>query len=171
MARFFNLLGAFLAVASAGFVLATPAPAPLGAAADVDARAADLGVADIINALGVGLVRNISATVTLETFVTNEISFVSAVAGLNGTIFATFNHTFAKPGLVVPLSEPRTLGRSIMCSSAGALASLDIIPFGVLDLPDTNASVRAFTINGILGIPIPLIGLKQTYTLELGDVA
>jgi len=183
MTRFFSLLGALLAGASAGSVSATPAPA--------NARAADLGIADIINALGVGLVKDINAFITLESLVTNEITVnfdvqnplpieltldsVSAVAGLNGTIFATFNHTFAKPGLVVPPLGTKNSGTiDNVILPQGAVASLNIIPFGVLDLPDTNASVRAFTIDGLLGIPIPLVGLAQksvptNYTLDLTD--
>jgi len=65
----------------------------------------------------------------------------------------------------------------------GAENSLVIIPFGVLDLLDTNADVRcvfavtldcmhciyicvrmssAFTVGGLFGTPIILDGLKQT---------
>ncbi|PPR05339.1 hypothetical protein CVT26_011602 [Gymnopilus dilepis] len=180
MFRALNVL--LVACASLVGVSATPTPAP---AAD----AANLGVADIINALGVGLVKDINAFITLESLVTNTISVnfdvknplpieltldsVSAVAGLNGTIFASFSHTFAKPGLVVPPLGTKNSGTiDNVLLPLGAVNSLDIIPFGVLDLPDTNASVRALTIDGILGIPIPLVGLKQTsvptnYTLEL----
>jgi len=145
--------------------------------------------ADIINALGIGLVKDINAFVTLESLETNVISInfdvqnplpieltldsVNAVAGLNGTIFATFSHTFAKPGLVVPPLGIKNSGTidNVMLPQ-GADASLAIIPFGILDLPDTNANIRAFTIDGLFGTPIALDGLKQTavptnYTLEL----
>ncbi|PPQ77555.1 hypothetical protein CVT25_011415 [Psilocybe cyanescens] len=152
-------------------------------------QAADLGIADIINALGVGLVKDINAFVTLESLTTNVISVnfdvknplpieltldsVDAVAGLNGTIFATFSHTFAKPGLVVPPLGTKNSGTiNNVLLPQGADASLAIIPFQILDLPNTNANVRAATIAGVLGIPITLTGLKQTavptnYTLEL----
>ncbi|KDR85834.1 hypothetical protein GALMADRAFT_132478 [Galerina marginata CBS 339.88] len=161
----------------------------VSATPQAESRAADLGVGDIINALGVGLVKDINAFITLESLETNIISVnfdvknplaieltldsVSAVAGLNGTVFATFSHTFAKPGLVVPPLGTKNSGTiNNVFLPQGAVASLAIIPFQILDLPDTNASVRAFTIGGILGIPIPLNGLKQTavptnYTLQL----
>uniref|UniRef100_A0A8H7Y907 Late embryogenesis abundant protein LEA-2 subgroup domain-containing protein n=1 Tax=Psilocybe cubensis TaxID=181762 RepID=A0A8H7Y907_PSICU len=159
------------------------------ASASPAAPATDLGIADIINLLNIGLVKDINAFVTLESLTTNVISVnfdvknplpieltldsVSAVAGLNGTIFATFTHTFPKPGLVVPPLATKNSGliNNVQLPQGGE-ASLSIIPFGILDLPDTNANVRAATIGGALGIPIALTGLKQTavptnYTLEL----
>jgi hypothetical protein len=172
----FALVGSLLAASAS----ATPA---------VDNRAADFSIADIINALGIGLVKDINAFITLESLETNIISVnfdvknplpieltldnVSAVAGLNGSIFASFSHTFAKPGLVVPPLGTKNSGTiDNVLLTQGAIAALSIIPFQILDLPDTNASVRAFTIDGLLGIPIPLDGLEQTavptnYTLEL----
>lgn len=67
---------------------------------------------------------------------------VSSQAGLNGTVFATFTHTFAKPGLVVPPLATRNSGTiDNVLLTQGATASLAIIPFGVLDL-DNNAQVR-----------------------------
>ncbi|KAF9479401.1 hypothetical protein BDN70DRAFT_878778 [Pholiota conissans] len=155
---------------------------------EIDGRATNLGVADIINALGIGLVTKIDAFITLESLETNLISIdfdvknplpieltldsVTSQAGLNGTVFATFTHTFPKPGLVVPPLATRNSGTiDNVLLTQGADASLSIIPFGVLDLAN-NAAVRAFTIGGALGIPIPLNGLKQSsvptnYTLVL----
>lgn len=43
----------------------------------------------------------------------------------------------------------------------GAIASLDIIPLGKLDLISVDAYVRAATIKGRLGIPLTIAGLKQ----------
>jgi len=145
--------------------------------------------ANIINALGVGLVKDINAFITLDSLTTNEISInfdvknplaieltldkVTAVASLNGTIFAQFTHTFPAPGLVVPPLGTKNSGTiNNVNLPQGAENSLVIVPFGVLDLPDTDANVRAFTVGGLFGTPIPLNGLKQTnvptnYTLEL----
>lgn len=68
---------------------------------------------------------------------------VSAVASLNGTIFATFSHTFPFPGLVVsPLGTKNSGTIDNVLLTQGAAASLAIIPFGVLDLPDTDANIR-----------------------------
>ncbi|KAF9055779.1 hypothetical protein BJ165DRAFT_444432 [Panaeolus papilionaceus] len=149
----------------------------------------DLSVAQIINALGVGLVKDVNAFFTLDSLTTNVISVnfdvknplpieltldsVTASAGLNGTVFATFTHTFAKPGLVVPPLGTKNSGTiNNVQLPLGATAALSIVPFQELDLPDTNANVRAATILGALGIPISLTGLKQSdvptaYTLNL----
>ena len=90
------------------------------------------------------------------------IDSVTAKAGLNGTTYAEFTHTF-KPALVVPIlgkkDSPRIENVKLV---QGALASLDIIPYGVLDLQDTDVKVRAGTIFGLGGIPIPIDDLKQT---------
>ncbi|KJA28382.1 hypothetical protein HYPSUDRAFT_33750 [Hypholoma sublateritium FD-334 SS-4] len=165
-----------LAVLGGLFTFATGNPV-------VDSRSTDAAApfspASIINALGVGLVKDINAIITLDSLVTNEISInfdvqnplpieltldsVSAVAGLNGTIFATFSHTFPFPGLVVnPLGTKNSGTINNVSLPQGTVASLAIIPFGVLDLPDTNANIRALTIAGIGGIPIALDGLVQT---------
>ncbi|KAF8971796.1 hypothetical protein BDZ97DRAFT_1753044 [Flammula alnicola] len=176
-------LGAFFAVV--GSLLASVSATPV----EMESRGSLLNIAEIINALGIGLVKDINAFITLASLETNLISVnfdvknplpfeltldsVSAVAGLNGTIFATFNHTFAKPGLVVPPLGTKNSGTiDNVFLPQGALASLDIIPFGILDLPNTDAKVRALTINGALGIPIDLNGLEQksvptNYTLVL----
>ncbi|KAF8167269.1 hypothetical protein B0H34DRAFT_8958 [Crassisporium funariophilum] len=144
--------------------------------------------AQIINALGVGLVTDINAFITLDSLTTNIISVnfnvknplpieltldsVTASAGLNGTTFATFTHTFAKPGLVVsPLGTRNSGAVNNVLLTQGAENSLAIIPFGILDLT-SNANVRGATIGGFLGIPVALDGLKQTavptnYTLDL----
>ena len=192
MAHFFS----FLAVLSSLMTLATGKPV-------VDSRptgaAAPFSPAEIINALGVGLVKDINAFITVCFILLrigsrnwrlripsspaaglfgNERDFdqfrrqvlwsevavirlkhchlvknplaieltldnVSAVAGLNGTIFATFSHTFPFPGLVVPPLGTKNSGTINNVSlPQGAVASLAIIPFGILDLPDTNANIR-----------------------------
>ncbi|KAH9486121.1 hypothetical protein JR316_0000185 [Psilocybe cubensis] len=177
MARFNSFLALF------GGLLAVASASPAATASD------PFSPAQIINALGVGLVKDINAFITLDSLTTNVISVnfdvknplpieltldsVSAVAGLNGTIFATFSHTFPAPGLVVPPLATKNSGiiNNVMLPQ-GAEASLVIVPFGILDLPDTNANVRAFTVGGLFGTPIALDGLKQTavptnYTLEL----
>ena len=67
---------------------------------------------------------------------------VSSQAGLNGTVFATFTHTFPKPGLVVPPLGTKNSGTiDNVLLTQGAIASLDIIPFGVLNL-NTDANIR-----------------------------
>ncbi|KAK7051560.1 hypothetical protein VNI00_004539 [Paramarasmius palmivorus] len=131
-------------------------------AAELSAPSADLAglsIGDIINALGVGLVENINVTITLESLITNLVSIeftaknplileltldkVSSKAGLNGTTYSEFTHTFDPP-VVVPILGEKGSGKiDNVLLTQGALASLDIIPFGVLDLQETNISVRS----------------------------
>ncbi|KAF9258253.1 hypothetical protein L218DRAFT_739208 [Marasmius fiardii PR-910] len=160
-------------------------------ASPAETQQADLGgfsIGDIINALGLGFISNITTFITLDTLTTNlattqfrvknplplelTIDSTTAKAGLNGTTYAQFSHTF-KPALVVPLlgtvDSPRIDNVELV---QGAIASLDIIPFGVLDLQDVAINIRAGTIFGLGGIPIPITGLKQSnvpaaYDLEL----
>ncbi|THU97398.1 hypothetical protein K435DRAFT_796525 [Dendrothele bispora CBS 962.96] len=178
---FFSLFGLLLAG-----VLGTPTPEPKPEAQSADL--AGLSIGDIINALGIGLVKNITATITLDSLTTNLISInfdvsnplpieltldrVSSSAGINGTEFARFNHTF-NPPVVVPILGQANSGQiDNVLLTQGALASLDIIPLGVLDLLNTDVDVRAGTIFGFGGIPIPIDGLKQsnvpvTYNLDI----
>lgn len=44
----------------------------------------------------------------------------------------------------------------------GAIASLAIIPLGYLDIINADASLRLLTIDGALGIPLEVDGLKQS---------
>ncbi|KAF5385073.1 hypothetical protein D9615_000990 [Tricholomella constricta] len=145
-------------------------------------------IGDIINLLKIGLVDKINAIITLDTFSTNLISVnfdaknpliveltidrVVSSAGLNGTVYATFDQTFTTP-VVVPILGTKNSGTfGNVKLVQGIEASLDIIPFGVLDLIKTDVYLRAATIKGKLGIPITIEGLKQsniptTYNLEL----
>ncbi|KAF7347185.1 hypothetical protein MVEN_01473200 [Mycena venus] len=112
---------------------------------------------EIIDALGIGLVTQINATITLDTLVTNLLSInfeaqnplffeltldsVSSTAGINDTVYATFNHTFATPVVLLHL----------WISS----------PLGFLDLINVDVNLRALTIDGKLGIPLVISGLHQ----------
>ncbi|KAG6909359.1 hypothetical protein DXG01_000959 [Tephrocybe rancida] len=90
------------------------------------------------------------------------IDRVVSSAGLNGTVFATFDQTFAKPVVLPPLGSKNsgTFGNVLL--TQGADASLAIVPEGKLDLSKTNVFVRAGTIGGILGFPLEIDNLKQT---------
>ncbi|KAG6864809.1 hypothetical protein C0991_007032 [Blastosporella zonata] len=131
------------------FVAAAPAS---------DATIGGLTIGAIINAIGIGIVTDINAFITLDSLTTNIISVnfdaknplpleltidrVVSSAGLNGTVFATFDQTFAKP-VVVPILGTKnsgTFGNVLL--TQGAIASLDIIPAGELDLINTNVFVR-----------------------------
>ncbi|KAJ4490228.1 hypothetical protein J3R30DRAFT_3247332, partial [Lentinula aciculospora] len=144
-------------------------------------------IGDIINALGIGLVQNISAIITLDSLVTNLIEQVfrytyqrvlliiaknpliieltldrvSSLAGVNNTVYASFDHTFDHPVVVPPLGKADSGTIDNVLLVQGAINSLDIIPLGKLDLLEVNISVRAGTIDGFGGIPIPIDGLKQ----------
>ncbi|KAJ3875615.1 hypothetical protein F5051DRAFT_461974 [Lentinula edodes] len=151
-------------------------PAP---ATDATADLGGLSIGDIINALGIGLVQNISALITLESLTTNLIEQVSrtvknpliieltldrvsSLAGINNTVYASFDHTFDPPVVVRPLgtADSGTIDNVLLVQ--GAINSLNIIPLEELDLLDVNVSVRAASIDGFGGIPIPIDGLKQS---------
>ncbi|KAJ7166510.1 hypothetical protein C8R43DRAFT_196899 [Mycena crocata] len=176
MARLSSLVFGLLA---ALFVSAAPAPSAL--------ENRDL-LGEIINALGIGLVTRINATITLETLVTNLLSInfqaqnplifeltidrVSSTAGINNTVYATFDHTFDTPVVVPPLGKANSGVVPNVNLTQGAIASLDIIPLGFLDLLDVDVHLRALTINGKLGIPLVISDLHQknvttTYDLDL----
>ncbi|KAL9716665.1 hypothetical protein Ac2012v2_001117 [Leucoagaricus gongylophorus] len=146
-------------------------------------------IGDIINALGIGFVSGINITITLESLETNLISVdvaiknplpleltikeISSSAGFNNTPLANFDHTFPSPGLVVgPLATKNSGSISNVLVIPGVQDALGIVPFGVLDLSNTNAKIQAATIGGFLGFPLELDGLNQdnvptNYNLEL----
>lgn len=67
---------------------------------------------------------------------------IAVDAGLNGTTFATFTQSFPSAGLVVPALGTANSGTIDNVSlPQGTLALLSISRFGVLDLPNTNASI------------------------------
>ncbi|VDC06712.1 unnamed protein product [Peniophora sp. CBMAI 1063] len=149
-----------------------------------------IAIGEILNLLGVGLVTNISTFITLDTLVDNLVSVdftvknplpfeltidsISTDAGVNNTVYASFSHTFpSDQKLVVPAlgtASSGVFGNVILVQ--GAIASLDIIPLGYLDILNADANLRLLTINGELGIPLEVDGLKQsdvpaTYSLDL----
>ncbi|GJJ14289.1 hypothetical protein Clacol_008553 [Clathrus columnatus] len=94
------------------------------------------------------LVTQINVFISLETLTTN---LATSNAGVNGTVFATFSHTF-NPPLVIGIGQTVNSGNITNVDLVqGALNSLGIIPGGVLDL---NSNVVAFEI-------IPIDGLTQ----------
>ncbi|KAJ7439949.1 hypothetical protein FB451DRAFT_1301104 [Mycena latifolia] len=176
MARLWHL---FFGLLAALFVSAAPAPSAL--------ESRNL-LGEIIDALGIGLVTQINATITLDTLVTNILSIkfeaqnpllfeltidrVSSTAGINDTVYATFDNTFATPVVVPALGKANSGTVPNVTLTQGAIASLDIIPLGFLDLINVDVHLRALTIDGKLGIPLLISGLHQTnvpttYTLDL----
>lgn len=88
-------------------------------------------------------------------------------ATLIGTVFATFDQSFplssANGSFIVPIfgsANSGTFGNVTL--TQGALASLAIIPAGELDLINVDVYLRVATIDGVLGIPLPITGLKQS---------
>ncbi|KAG5340189.1 hypothetical protein J132_04208 [Termitomyces sp. J132] len=141
-----------------------------------------LTTGEIINLLGIGIVQDIDVTITLESLLDNQVSVnfdaknplpfeltidrVVSSAGLNGTVFATFDHTFSTllstPFVIPPLGTANSGTFNNVTLTQGAMATLVIIPEGVLDLTNTNVFVRAGTIQGKLGFPLQIDGLKQS---------
>ncbi|KAJ7879394.1 hypothetical protein B0H13DRAFT_2346058 [Mycena leptocephala] len=143
---------------------------------------------EVIDALGIGLVTHIDVTLTLATLEDNLVTIdfeaqnplifeltidsVSTTAGLNGTVYASFDHKFTRPVVVPPLHQANSGNITNVLLTQGATASLAIIPFGVLDLLNVDVNVRAGSILGFGGVPLVISGLHQTsvpttYTLSL----
>ncbi|KAJ8501875.1 hypothetical protein ONZ45_g2345 [Pleurotus djamor] len=159
----------------------------VGAVPAANAARDGISIGDIINALKLNLVKDINVTLTLDTLVNNVVNVtvditnslpveltietITSSAGINGTEFAKFDHTFPK-GLVLPPFKTVNSGliQNVLLTQ-GALAALEIVPLGILDLLNTDVNVRAFTIFGKLGIPIPINGLKQTAVPTTYDLA
>ncbi|KAF9479403.1 hypothetical protein BDN70DRAFT_691519 [Pholiota conissans] len=135
--------------------------------------------AEIANSLSLGLVKGINVVLSLQSLVTNTVSLnfdvqntipfeitidqLGTDAGLNGTTFLTFQHSFPSPGLIVPALGSANSGNiDGVTLPQGALATFGIIPSQKLDLSSLTTSIRALTISGSGGIPIPLSGLSQS---------
>ncbi|KAJ7793250.1 hypothetical protein B0H14DRAFT_3889421 [Mycena olivaceomarginata] len=143
---------------------------------------------EVIDALGIGLVTHIDVALTLDTLTNNlvtvdfeaqnplafelTIDSVSTTGGLNGTVYTSFEHKFARPVVVPPFGQANSGNITNVLLTQGATASLAIIPFGVLDLINVDVNVRALSIFGIGGMPLVISGLHQasvptTYNLDL----
>ncbi|KAJ3974043.1 hypothetical protein EV361DRAFT_683380 [Lentinula raphanica] len=137
-----------------------------------------LSESDIIDALDLGLVKNFSALITLESVLTNTMTFdftaqntlilemsldtVSCLAGVNNTVFASFSQTF-NPAVVIPTLGTADSGPiDNVEMDLGILATLSIIPLEELDIMDMNITVRLASIGGLGGIPLAFNGLIQS---------
>ncbi|PBK93685.1 hypothetical protein ARMGADRAFT_1012498, partial [Armillaria gallica] len=125
-----------------------------------------------------GVVSSISVTLTLDSLVNNlaNLSFVASnpliveitldrvvvSAGIGGTEYISFDHTF-EDGVVVPAlgtANPGVIENVAL--TQGGLATLNIVPDGFLDLLDLDLYLREGTIGGSLGIPVNDTGLTAT---------
>lgn len=70
------------------------------------------------------------------------IDRVTSTAGINGTVYATFDYTFPKPVVVPALGTANSGSIPNVTLTQGAIASLDIIPLGYLDLINVDVNVR-----------------------------
>ncbi|KAH8795141.1 hypothetical protein DL96DRAFT_1827229 [Flagelloscypha sp. PMI_526] len=179
-----SLLGRFYALISVVtlFLVASAAPAP------VDERAEQNVIGDVLNFFKLGFVTQIDTAITLDTLTTNLVSVnislkndlpfeltidkISSKAGVNGIVYAELDYTFPKPVVFPALGTANSGKIPDVLLTQGALESLGIISLGYLDLMESNVSTRALTINGALGIPIPIEGLKQdnvtaVYTISI----
>ncbi|KAG6836005.1 hypothetical protein H0H93_012339 [Arthromyces matolae] len=173
--RFMNLVASILALP---FVTGAPA---------ADATIGGLTIGAIINAIGIGIVKDINVIITLDSLVSNivqanfdatnplpfelSIDRVVSSAGLNGTVFAQFDQTFSSPIVIPPFGTKNsgTFGNVLL--TQGATAALNIIPAQELDLSHTNVFVRAASIDGILGFPLEIDGLKQANVPATYDIS
>ncbi|KAJ3988747.1 hypothetical protein F5890DRAFT_1489973 [Lentinula detonsa] len=142
---------------------------------------------DIIDALDLGLVQNISVLITLESVLTNLMTIdftaentlilemtldtVSCSAGVNDTVFASFSQTFDPPVVIPTLGTADSGPIDNVDMVQGILGTLSIIPLEELDILDMNITIRVASIGGVGGIPLALNGLMQSdvptkYTVE-----
>ncbi|TFK44582.1 hypothetical protein BDQ12DRAFT_661303 [Crucibulum laeve] len=132
------------------------------------------------------LITHVHVVITLDSLVTNLVSvdfdvhnpldadlvleFVQSDAGVNGEVFAQFSQPFSS--FVVPPGQTVNSGLfDNVLLTQGAIASLDIIPLGVLDIAAAS-TVRI----GQGGYQIPWLKLQQqnvptAYDLSLGFAA
>jgi len=130
------------------------------------------------------LITHIHVLISLESLVTNLVSidfdiqnpldtdmvieFVQAEGSVDGTEYAFFGQRF-EGGFVVPSGQTANSGVfGNVLLTQGAIASLDIVPLGVLDI-NTGTTVR---IGGQDGYELPWLKISQTnvptsYDLDL----
>ncbi|KAK1225336.1 hypothetical protein PQX77_011754 [Marasmius sp. AFHP31] len=104
--------------------------------------------------------------ITLEQF--------TGTAGVNETTYMAFNHTFSQPLVIPAAGDAASEVIPDVLLTQGAIASLDIIPLGILDLLDATLAIRTGSVAGQGGEPGSINGLKQsgiptTYDLDLGS--
>ncbi|KAK1218918.1 hypothetical protein PQX77_018360 [Marasmius sp. AFHP31] len=136
--------------------------------------------------LGQQLIQHVHVIITLESLVTDlvsidfdiqnpldadlQIMFLQSDGGVEGETYAHFEHAF-DGGFVVPAHSTVNSGKiDNVLLTKGAIASLDIIPLGYLDL-FAASTVRI----GVGGYEVPWLHLEQahvptSYDLDLGLV-
>ncbi|KAH7048524.1 hypothetical protein BKA62DRAFT_739325 [Auriculariales sp. MPI-PUGE-AT-0066] len=140
--RFNPLLSLVATVASLSSSFAAPT------AAEEQLKAEAIGIGDILNLLGVGFVSQVNTIITLDTLNTDLVSQEPLPIELTIDIYVDFSHTFG-PARRLRLGTANSGNITNVKLVQGATASLDIIPLGYVDLPATDANVRAATIKGI----------------------
>lgn len=73
---------------------------------------------------------------------------VTTSASLNGTTYTSFTHVFTKPLVLAPLGTKNSGRIDNVLLTQGLTASLNIVPFGVLDL-NSDANVRLVHVNNL----------------------
>ncbi|KAK0495815.1 hypothetical protein EDD18DRAFT_1167509 [Armillaria luteobubalina] len=124
------------------------------------------------------LVSGITVTMTLDSLVTNlatvsfnasnsqlvEISLdrVAMSAGVDGTEYLTFDHTFEDPVVVPILGTADSGDISNVQLTQGGLGTITISSSKSLDLLNLDVDMRVATINGKLGITSNKTGLTES---------
>ncbi|KZW02528.1 hypothetical protein EXIGLDRAFT_414040 [Exidia glandulosa HHB12029] len=155
--------------------LATPTPGP--EVSEVETR-------DILSDLGdlLDVVQHVQVIITLDTLVTNlasvvitlkndlifplHINRIQSKAGVNGTTYAEFDATFTN--FTIP-PFGKTANSTVIPNvnlTQGAIASLDIIPLGVIDIQKASLDLTVALIP-IKGFPYAQTQIPTTYDLAL----
>ncbi|SJK98726.1 uncharacterized protein ARMOST_01995 [Armillaria ostoyae] len=129
------------------------------------------------------LISNITVTMTLDSLVTNLATFglqsvsfnvtndrlveitldrVAMSAGVNGTEYLSFDHTFEDPVVVPILGTADSGDIADVQLTQGGLNTLDIVSLEYLDLLNLDVDMRVATVDGKLGITSNETGLTQS---------
>ncbi|KAJ8087247.1 hypothetical protein PM082_006077 [Marasmius tenuissimus] len=122
-------------------------------------------VTDMVNA-------DFSATNPTDQEIT--IEQLVCTAGVNEKTYMAFNHTFSQPFVIPAAGNGQSGIIPDVLLTQGAIASLDIIPLGYLDLLNATLAIRTGSVAGQGGVPGSIDDLEQsgiptTYDLDLGS--
>ncbi|KAJ4000149.1 hypothetical protein F5050DRAFT_1709200 [Lentinula boryana] len=115
---------------------------------------------DIIDALALGLVQNISVLITLESVLTNLMTIINVFQPL---LLLEGYFTNCRVPVVIPTLGTADSGPIDNVDMVqGILGTLSIIPLEELDILDMNITIHLASIGGVGGVPLALNGLMQS---------
>ncbi|PBK90060.1 hypothetical protein ARMGADRAFT_1032659 [Armillaria gallica] len=104
----------------------------------------------------------LTVAVTNDRLVEITLDRVAMSAGVNGTVYLSFDHTFEDPVVVPILGTADSGDITDVQLTQGGLGTLNIVSSGQLNLLNLDVDMRVATINGKLGITSNETGLTQS---------